>query len=208
MGGVHERVLEFIWQCVSRPYSMHAAVELCVSSVTRCPGGSWVLQHHPTDQTDQGEDRGEGLQGHAGIYRIYLHTNRYCFNLKGVCCFTQRFHNHTQSLQPLLKRISYLYYDKIQIQSNRTIILIFLNHILFIVHLAFLIRTVGNIAILTICTHNTQTHIHHYGVSAMPCSHFFLLVISPFCASLKRALLYTRLLSPFFYFSGWLHSLI
>lgn len=38
-----------------------------VPSVSRCPGGGRVLQHHPADQTDQGEDRGEGLQSHAGI---------------------------------------------------------------------------------------------------------------------------------------------
>lgn len=49
--------------------------EICVVSwgvvpcVLRCPGGGWVLQHHPTDQTDQGEDRGEGLKIHAGIQR-------------------------------------------------------------------------------------------------------------------------------------------
>lgn len=34
--------------------------------LSRCPGGGGVLQHHPADQTDQGEDRGAGLQSHTG----------------------------------------------------------------------------------------------------------------------------------------------
>lgn len=32
-----------------------------IGPVSRCPGGGGVLQHHPADQTDQGEDRGAGL---------------------------------------------------------------------------------------------------------------------------------------------------
>lgn len=39
------------------------------SFLSRRPGGGWVLQHHPTDQTDQGEDCGAGLQSYAGILR-------------------------------------------------------------------------------------------------------------------------------------------
>lgn len=34
--------------------------------VSRGPGGGGVLQCHPADQTDQGPDRGEGLESHTG----------------------------------------------------------------------------------------------------------------------------------------------
>lgn len=45
----------------------HAKRSLVViRPVSRCPGGGRVLQHHPADQTDQGEDLGAGLQSHTG----------------------------------------------------------------------------------------------------------------------------------------------
>ena len=37
--------------------------------VSRGAGGGRVLQHHPSDQADQGEDPGEGLKGHTGRRR-------------------------------------------------------------------------------------------------------------------------------------------
>lgn len=42
-----------------------------LSSLCRRPGGGRVLQHHSAHQADQGEDRGAGLQSHAG-----KHTTR------------------------------------------------------------------------------------------------------------------------------------
>lgn len=68
--------------------------------VSRCPGGGGVLQHHPADQTDQGEDRGAGLQSHTGnLLQVVLSHNgssvallciwfrRLCFPLEKVKLF-------------------------------------------------------------------------------------------------------------------------
>lgn len=59
-----------------------------VPSVSRCPGGGRVLQHHPADQTDQGEDRRAGLQSHAGMrqtgfWRPLLRHDTYCTTCLG-----------------------------------------------------------------------------------------------------------------------------
>lgn len=59
--------VSYCWEPVCD--SPHAGAELFVSFLSRRPGGGGVLQHHPTDQTDQGEDRGAGLQSYAGIHR-------------------------------------------------------------------------------------------------------------------------------------------
>lgn len=56
---------------------------LVVPAASRCPGGGRVLQHHPADQTGEGEDRGEGLQGHAGnLLQVLFSRNRLSEDLK------------------------------------------------------------------------------------------------------------------------------